>query len=57
MGDAIFGLMTAGLAVAASTFAFCFIGSKSAKNQLAELRDRIEQLETAVGKNNPDSDS
>lgn len=57
MSDGSFVIALMGMVMAAPAWAFCFIGSKSAKNQIAELRDRIEQLEVAVGKNNPGSES
>ena len=46
-----------GFVVGSTAFVFCYGGPKSAKNQLAELRDRIEQLEAAAGNDNTDSES
>ena len=46
-----------GFVFGTTAFVFCYGGPKSAKNQLAELRDRIEQLEAAAGNDNTDSES
>ena len=46
-----------GFVFGTTALVFCVGGPKSAKNQLAELRDRIEQLEAAAGNDNTDSES
>ena len=42
MSDDSFVMTLMGMCMADPARDFCSIGSKSAKNQLAELRDRIE---------------
>ncbi len=51
--------MIAFLAVilAAPVWAFCFLGSKSAAKQIADLRNRVAQLEAAAGSSKSDSQS
>ncbi|HIA19653.1 MAG TPA: hypothetical protein EYN03_00540 [Planctomycetes bacterium] len=49
MSDFPLMLAFAALLVAIGPWAFCFIGKKSAKNQLAGLHARIAQLEATVG--------
>ena len=49
MSDSMWLISYGALLVAAPTFAFCFIGNNSAKNQLAQLHARIAELESTVG--------
>jgi len=49
MSDSMWLMSFGALLVAAPTFAFCFFGKNSAKNQLAQLHARIAELESTVG--------
>ena len=56
MSDAAFLMSLGGLIFGSPAFAFCFIGSMSAKNRINDLTARVEQLEAEAGTNNPASD-
>ena len=49
MPDSMWLISFGALLVAAPTFAFCFIGKNSAKNQLGKLHARIAELESTAG--------
>jgi hypothetical protein len=55
MDDELIGFVA--VILAAPVWAFCFVGSKSAKNQIADLQKRVAQLEAAAGSSKSDSDS
>jgi hypothetical protein len=40
-----------------TAFVFCYGGSNSAKNQIADLKNRVAQLEAVVGSSKPGSES
>ena len=47
--SALYVLTFAALVAAIQAWAFCFRGKTSAKNQLAQLHDRIAELESTLG--------
>ena len=49
MSDSVWLIAFGALLTAMPTFAFCFIGKNSAKNQLAQLYARIAEWESTVG--------